>query len=118
MANELEAMWSKLSFTEEEGEDIVLGSSSTKLAREIGKNCVVMKILTKRIIFLEALRKNMRMLWKPNRGLQISEIENDMFLVEFGDGRDKKRVMEMSPGVLKSNLYYCRNLKVSWSQKR
>ena len=37
MADELEALWSKLSFTEEEGEDIVLGSSSTKSAREIGK---------------------------------------------------------------------------------
>ena len=104
MADELEAMWSKLSFTEEEGEDIVLGSSSTKLAREIGKNCVVMKILTKRIIFLDVLRKNMRMLWKPNRGLQISEIENDMFLVEFGDGRDKKRVMEMSPWCFEKQL--------------
>ena len=104
MADELEALWSKLSFIEEEGEDIVLGSSSTKLAREIGKNCVVMKILTKRIIFLEALRKNMKMLWKPNRGLQISEIENDMFLVEFGDGRDKKRVMEMSPWCFEKQL--------------
>ena len=51
---------------------------------------MVMKILTKRIIFLEDLRKNMKMLCKPNKGLQISEIEDDMFLVEFGDGRDKK----------------------------
>ena len=39
MADELEALWSKLSFTEEEGEDIALGSNSTKAAREIGKNC-------------------------------------------------------------------------------
>nr|POE69162.1 uncharacterized protein CFP56_74507 [Quercus suber] len=63
-----------------------------------------MKILTKRIIFLEVLRKNMKMLWKPNRGLQISEIEDDMFLVEFGDGRDKKRVMEMSPWSFEKQL--------------
>ena len=33
----------------------------------------------------------MKMLWKPNKGLQISEIKEDMFLVEFGDGRDKKK---------------------------
>ena len=65
---------------------------------------MVMKILTKRIIFLEVLRKNMKMLWKPNRGLQISEIEDDMFLVEFGDGRDKKRVMEMSPSSFEKQL--------------
>ena len=48
MAEELEAMWSKLSFTEEEGEGIKLGSNSTKAAKEVGKNCAIMKILTLR----------------------------------------------------------------------
>ena len=104
MANELEALWSKLSFTEEKGKGIALGSNSTKAAREIGKNYVVIKILPKRIIFLEVLGKNMKMLWKPNKGLQISEIEDDMFLMEFGDGRDKKRIMEMSPWSFEKQL--------------
>ena len=97
MADELEELWSKLTFMEEEGEDIELGSESTKAASEIGKNCLVMKILTQRFIVLDALRKHLKMLWKPNRGLWISEIEGEMFLVEFGDGRDKKRVLEMCP---------------------
>ena len=97
MADELEALWSKLTFTEEEGEDIELGSESTRAAREIGKNCLVMKILTQRIIVLDALRKHLKMLWKPNRGLWISEIDEDLYLVEFGDGRDKKRILEMCP---------------------
>ena len=38
MADELEAPWSKLTFTEEEGEDIELGTNSMKAAREIGKS--------------------------------------------------------------------------------
>ena len=38
MADELEVLWSKLTFTEEEGKDIALGSNSTKVAREIKKN--------------------------------------------------------------------------------
>ena len=46
MADELEALWSKLTFTKEEGEDIELGCDTTRVAREIGKNCLVMKILT------------------------------------------------------------------------
>lgn len=97
MADELEALWSKLTFTEEEGEDIELGSESTKAAREFRKNCLVMKILTQRTIALDALRKNMKMLWKPNKGLMVSEIEEELYLVEFGDGRDKKRILEMCP---------------------
>lgn len=27
----------------------------------------------------------------------VSEIEEELFLVEFGDGRDKKRIIEMCP---------------------
>nr|POF23781.1 uncharacterized protein CFP56_13718 [Quercus suber] len=97
MAEELEELWKKLTVTEAEDEDIKLGSNSTKAAKEVGKNCMVMKILTQRTIILEALKKNMRMLWKPSQGMQISEIDEDLFLVEFGNGRDKKKVMEMSP---------------------
>ena len=48
MAEELEAMRSKLSFTEEEGEGIELGSNNTRAAREVGKNYAIMKILTLR----------------------------------------------------------------------
>ena len=69
MAEELEELWKKLTVTEEEEEDIILGSNSTKVAKEAGKNCIVMKFLTQRSVSVEALKKNMRMLWKPNKGL-------------------------------------------------
>ena len=29
--------------------------------------------------------------------MQISEVEEDLFLVEFGDSKDKKKVMDMCP---------------------
>ena len=37
------------------------------------------------------------MLWKPNKGVQISELEEELFLVEFGDKKDKKKVLDMCP---------------------
>ena len=97
MAEELKVLWSKLSFKEEEDEGIKLDVNSTKAAKEVGKNCMVMKIMAHKSISLDALRKNMRMLWKPNKSIQISEVEEDLFLVEFGDSRDKKKVMDMCP---------------------
>ena len=97
MAEEIETQWQRLTLTEEEDQNIILGSSSTKAAKEIGKNCLVMKILSRKSIMLDALRKNLRMLWKPSKGVQIMEIEDEMYMVEFGDGKDKKKVMEMSP---------------------
>ena len=97
MAEELEELWKKLTFTEEEDEDIVLGSNSTRVAKEVGKNYIVMKVLTQQSVSVEALKKNMRMLWKPNKGIQISEIEDNLYLAKFGDSRDRKKVMEMRP---------------------
>lgn len=97
MVEELEELWKKLSFTEEEDEDIELGSRSTKAAKERGQNYAVLKVLSHRSISLDSLRKNMRMLWKLNKGVQISEIEEDLFMVEFGDGWDKKKFLDMCP---------------------
>lgn len=97
MADELEALWKNLSFTEEEDEKIVLASNSTKAAKERGKNCLVMKVLSRRSIALDAIRKNLRMVWKPNKGLQIMEVGEELFIVKFGDEKDKKKVLDMSP---------------------
>lgn len=97
MAEELEELWKKFKFTEEKDIRIDLDGSSTKAAREVGRCCAIMKILTQRSINLEALRKNLRMLWKPNKGVQISKLEDEVFLIEFGDEKDKKKVLDMCP---------------------
>ena len=97
MAEELEELWKKLTFTEEEDTGIELDSRSIIVARKVGKYCIVMKILSQRSINVDALRKNLRMLWKPNNGVQVSKIEEELFLVEFGDEKDKKKMLDMCP---------------------
>ena len=104
MEDELEILWRKLSFTKEEGESISLGSSTTEAAKLVGKNCIVMRVLSHKCMKIEALRKNLRTLWKPNKGMQINEIGDDLFLVEFGDSRDKRRLMDMSPWTYEKQL--------------
>ncbi|XP_030936731.1 uncharacterized protein At4g02000-like [Quercus lobata] len=97
MAEELEFLWQKLKVTEEEEKSVNLGRECSKAANERGKNCLVMKVLSRRGVILDAPRKNVRMLWKPNKSISILVIEEEMFLVEFDDERDKRRVLEMSP---------------------
>ena len=57
----------------------------------------MMKILSQRSINVDVLRKKLRMLWKPNKGVQILELEEELFLVEFGDEKDKKKMLDMCP---------------------
>ena len=85
MAEELELLWQKLTVTNEEEVSVNLGRECTRATKERGKNCLVMKVLSHRGIMLDALRKNIRMLWKPNKSIQISVIEEEMYLVEFDD---------------------------------
>ena len=111
MAEELEELWKKLSFTDED-ESIKLGRSTTEEATiAIGKNCPVMKVLSHRSINIDALRKNLRMVWKPNKSIQINEVEDELYLVEFRDGRDKKRVMEMCPWTYEKSLILLREFE-------
>lgn len=63
-----------------------------------------MKIMTHKSISLDALRKNLRMLWKTNKGVNFSELEADLFLVEFGEGKDKKKVLDMCPWSFEKQL--------------
>ena len=85
MAEELELLWQKLTVTNEEEVSVNLGRECTRATKERGENCLVKKVLSRRGIMLDALRKNIRMLWKPNKSIQISEIEKEMYLVEFDD---------------------------------
>ena len=105
-------------FTEEEDESIVLGSSSTKVAMDLGKNCLVMKILSCKSILLDSLRKNLRMIWKLNKGVQISEIENETYMVEFSDKKDKKKVLEMSPWSFEKQLILLQEFKGEQAPKK
>ena len=96
MAEELEVLWQKLRVTEEEEESVSLGRDCTKAAQERAKNCLVMKVLSRKGVMLGALRKNFKMLWKLNKSMRILVVEDEMFLVEFDDDQDKRRVLEMS----------------------
>lgn len=111
MADELAMLWEKLEFTKEEDVSITLGSSSTKAAKERGKNCLIMRILSQRSIMLNTLRKNLRMVWKPKKGLQITEIEEKLCMAKFGDEKDKKRVLEMCPWSYEKQLILLQDFK-------
>nr|POE93749.1 hypothetical protein CFP56_30519 [Quercus suber] len=117
MAEELEVLWKKLSFTEEEEDDVKLGSDSTKAAMERGKFCAVLKVLTQRSVSMEALRKNLRMMWKLKKEMLLSEVEEDLFLVEFRDEKDKKKVMDMSPWSYDKQLVIIQDLDAELTPK-
>ena len=70
-----------------------------------------MKVLSHKSINIDALRKNRRMICKPQKSIQINEVEEELYLVEFGDGQDKKRIMEMCPWTYEKYLILLREFE-------
>lgn len=59
MAEELEVLWQKLKVTEEDEKSVNLGGEITKAAKERGRNCLVMKLLSRIGVLLDALWKTL-----------------------------------------------------------
>lgn len=70
-----------------------------------------MKVLSHNSINIDALRKNLRMIWKPQKSIQINEVKDELYLVEFGDGQDKKRIMKMCPWTYEKYLILLREFE-------
>lgn len=71
----------------------------------------MLKVLSPNSINIDALRKNLRMVWKPSKSVQINEVEDEIYLMEFGDGRDKRRVMEMHPWTYEKSLVLLKEIE-------
>ena len=59
------------------------------------------------------IEENLRMLWKPNKGVRISELEEELFLVEFSDEKDKKKVLDMCPWSYEKQLVLIQDFEAS-----
>ena len=56
-------------------------------------------------------------MWKPSKGVQIMEIEDEIYMVEFGDEKDKKKVIEMSPWSYEKQLILLHDFEGEWVLK-
>lgn len=61
------------------------------------KLCIVGKFLTEGRVDFQALQQTLVALWKPGRGVYIKELEINLYLFQFYNEVDVKRVMEGCP---------------------
>ena len=74
-------------------------------------------MLINRSISLDAMWKNLRVMWKLKKEMKLSEIEEDFFLVEFGDEKDKRKVIDMSPWSYEKQLVIIQDFKAELTLK-
>ncbi|KAJ4842860.1 hypothetical protein Tsubulata_040286 [Turnera subulata] len=71
----------------------------------------VCRIWTERGFNGKALMQTMSLLWAVKRGLQVSELEKNLFMFRFGDARDKTKVLMGEPWHFDRNVLILQSIE-------
>ena len=104
MSESLEELWSRLSLTEEEQNEVVVEKEWIDEASVVGKKCLLGKILLSRAVNIEAMRNVFLKIWRLKSDLSIREVGDRLFLLHFEDELEKDRVFQKQPWSFNKSL--------------
>ncbi|XWS50373.1 hypothetical protein CRYUN_Cryun12cG0082400 [Craigia yunnanensis] len=93
MSEELEKLWEKLSLTEEEQTDVVIDKDWLAEVEELGKNCLIGRLVLNKKVNVGAMKNVICNAWKVSTSMIIKEVGNRLFVFQFRDTMEKERVL-------------------------
>lgn len=97
MDDQLEEMWQRFALTDEERAEVDVIETAKADSQERTRFCLVGKLLTERPFNVEAMKTTLKMVWKPTKGVDITDIGKNLFLFQFHHLLDRRHVMENGP---------------------
>jgi hypothetical protein len=104
MADELTTMWGNFSLLEEENLGFSVESTEIVPLVSRGKDWLVGKLISDRIVPKEFLRVPLIRAWRPKGIVKFSMLGENKFVVDFESSGDKARVMAGRPWLFDGNL--------------
>ncbi|XWS61009.1 hypothetical protein CRYUN_Cryun07bG0088500 [Craigia yunnanensis] len=111
MIDELENLWGKLSFTEEEFTEVVIEKDWLEEAKEAGKNFLIGKLLLNKRVNVKAMKNVLCNVWKVLLGMSIKEVGNRLFVFHFQDDMENERVLLRQLWSFNKSLLVLQNLE-------
>lgn len=99
-----------LSITNDEDEELVLEVIQSQQRNSHLRHCMVERFLTEHPINFIAMRNRMASIWRPGRGVNITEMGSRVCLFQFFHGMDVKRIMDSGPWSFDNHLVLLRHL--------
>jgi hypothetical protein len=97
MAEELEDLCGNISLSEGEKSGIRIQEGEIAEAREKGTRCLVGKIWSGKRTNKEAFQQVLSKLWRTRRGVIFKEVQDNLWLFEFEEDGDERRLLEGRP---------------------
>jgi hypothetical protein len=105
MAEDLTKLWGSLSLNEGEIEDVTIQPDSVEGLVFRGKFCLVGKLLADRYVGKDVIKREMKKGWRPTRRVDFKVVGENLFLLEFEDEDDKRRVLKGRPWIFEDSLF-------------
>lgn len=94
----MEAPWDVmldgLVLTEEEQANIEVSPAIQQGETKRSKFCLIGKVITERPVNVEAMKSTLKLIWRPARGMVVTEISLNLFIFQFHHTLDRRRVIE------------------------
>ncbi|XVF16940.1 hypothetical protein REPUB_Repub10bG0074200 [Reevesia pubescens] len=97
MEDGLEELWSKLSLTFIEKNEVSIQANCVEKTLDTGKHCLIDRVLTKKPIYVEVMKSMLIKAWKLDQELYVREIGDRMYVFKFKDLLEKEKVVLRQP---------------------
>lgn len=97
MDDSVDTLCEQLKLTKLKKEEIVVELNEVKEVVNRGKNCLLVKLLTRKYFNKQAFKSTMKKLWRPTKSLHFSKMGAGLMIAEFEDLNDKHRVIKDGP---------------------
>ena len=104
MADDLANNYSRLRITEDDNSIVSLDDEPAVQDDENLNLSLVGKVLNVRSYNFEAMKRTLNQIWSISKGALFRSIENDLFVVQFANPRDKNKVMAGRPWTFDQSL--------------
>ncbi|XVF41904.1 hypothetical protein PTKIN_Ptkin01aG0318000 [Pterospermum kingtungense] len=99
-----------LSLSDDEDDELQLELRDSHSQPKHLEFCLVGPFLTDKAINFNVMRNRMASIWRPTKGVNIKEIESQLYLFQFFHGMDLKIVIDGGPWSYDNNLLLFHNL--------
>lgn len=96
--------------TNDEDEELVLEAIQIQQGNSQLEHCLVRRFFTERPINFMAMRNRMASIWRPERGVNTTNLGSRVCLFQFFHGTDVKRIMDSGPWSFDNQLLLLRQL--------
>jgi hypothetical protein len=104
MADDLVEEWRRFSLTEDEALGFVMEDDAMGNSKVLGSHCLLGKLITERYFNKAALKSTMLRLWREGRGILVQDHGDNLFVFQFKDEFERKRVVNGSPWLFDNYL--------------